>query len=125
LDLRVRLNPDRYLLHSRLGHAYFAAGRDDDALVAHRRAIERSQRLPLFAATLAIDCHRCGRSGEADVLWRVVEERARREYVPAFCFMQMSAARGKLGAMLERLKKAIVDVLTRRAAGWLGVGDGG
>jgi len=115
----LRVNPDYYLLHSWLGHVYFVTGRYGDALVAHRKAMELSQRLPFFVANLAIDCHRCGRTAEADILWREVEERARREYVPAICFMQMSAARGELGAMLRWLAKAAETHDSRLC--WLGV----
>ncbi len=47
-----------------------------------------------------------GRTAEAEALWRELEERAQREYVPTICFVQMNAVRGKPGAMLRSLRKA-------------------
>jgi serine/threonine protein kinase/Tfp pilus assembly protein PilF len=102
----IRLNPDFYILHSWLGQTLFANGQYADAIIAHERALELSQRLPYFVGSLAMAYHKLGRTAEADVLWRELEERAQREYVPAICFVQMNALRGKFGAMLRSLKEA-------------------
>jgi len=102
----IRLNPDYYLLHSWLGQICFANGQYADAIIAHEKAMEISRRLPFFVGNLAIAYHQTGRIAEADVLWRELEERARREYVPPFCSVQMNAVRGKISAMLRSLAKA-------------------
>jgi len=102
----IRLNPDYFILHSWLGQTCFANGQYADAVLSHEKAVEISQRLPHFVGSLAMACYQCGRAAMADVLWRELEERARREYVPPVCFVQMNAIRGKLGAMLRSLAKA-------------------
>jgi non-specific serine/threonine protein kinase len=109
----IRLNPDFYILHSWLGQTFFANGQYADAIVAHEKALELSQRLPYFVGSLAMAYHKLGRTAEADVLWRELEERAQREYVPAICFVQMNSLRGKFGAMLRSLKKAAEERDTR------------
>ncbi len=102
----IRLNPDYHILHSWLGQTCFADGQYADAIVAHEKAVEISRRLPYFVGSLAMAYHQSGRTGEADALWRELEERARREYVPAVCFVQMNAIRGNLPAMLRSLTRA-------------------
>jgi tetratricopeptide (TPR) repeat protein len=115
----IRLNPDFYILHSWLGQTFFANGQYADAIIAHEKAVEISHRLPYFVGSLAMAYHKSGRTAEADVLWRELEERARREYVPPTCFMQMNALRGKFGAMLRSLKEAAEEHDTRLC--WLRV----
>jgi len=105
----IRLNPDFYILHSWLGQTFFANGQYADAIVANEKALELSQRLPYFVGSLAMAYHKLGRTAEADVLWRELEERAQREYVPAICFVQMNSLRGKSVAMLRSLKKAVEE----------------
>jgi tetratricopeptide (TPR) repeat protein len=109
----IKLNPDYYILHSWLGQTLFANGQYADAIIAHERALELSQRLPYFVGSLAMAYHKLGRTAEADVLWRELEERAQREYVPAICFVQMNALRGKFWAMLRMIKKAAEEHDTR------------
>ena len=65
-----------------------------------------SQRLPYFVGSLAVAYHKLGRTAEADVLWRELEERAQREYVLPFCFGQMNAVRGNFREAFRWLKKA-------------------
>jgi TolB-like protein/Tfp pilus assembly protein PilF len=84
----IRLNPDYYMLHTWLGWTLFANGQYSEGIVAHEKALELSQRLPYFVASLATAYHKLGRTAEADALWRELEERAQREYVPAICFVQ-------------------------------------
>ena len=102
----IRLNPGYHILHSWLGQTCFATGRYADAIIAHEKAVEMSQRLPYYVGSLAGAYHESGRIDEADALWRELEERARREYVPSLCFMQMNAIRGNFPAMLRALAKA-------------------
>jgi serine/threonine protein kinase len=102
----IRLNPDFYILHSWLGQTFFANGQYADAIVANEKALELSQRLPYFVGSLAMAYHKLGRTAEAEVLWRELEEKAQREYVPAICFVQMNSLRGKSAAMLRSLRKA-------------------
>ncbi len=102
----IRLNPDYYILHSWLGQTCFANGQYADAIVAHEKAVEISQRLPYFVGSLAMAYHQSGRPDEADALWRELEERARREYVPPMCFVQMTAIRRNFPAMLRSLTRA-------------------
>jgi len=102
----IRLNPDYHLLHSWLGQICFVNGQYADAIIAHEKAMEISQRLPYVMANLAMAYHQTGRTAEADVLWRELEERAQREYVPPFCFVLMNSVRGKVGATLRSLAKA-------------------
>ena len=102
----IGLNPGYHILHSWLGQTCFATSRYADAIVAHEKAVEVSQRLPYYVANLAGAYHESGRIEEADALWRELEERARREYVPSLCFMQMNAIRGNLPAMLRALATA-------------------
>ena len=102
----IRLNPGYHILHSWLGQTCFATGQYADAIIAHEKAVEVSQRLPYYVGGLAGAYHESGRIEDADALWRELEERARREYVPSLCFMQMNAIRGKVPAMLRALAKA-------------------
>ena len=102
----IRLNPGYYILHSWLGQTYFANGQYADAIVAHEKAVEISKRLPYFVSSLAMAYHQSGRTDEADALWRELEERARREFVPPICFVQMNALRGNIPAMLRSLMRA-------------------
>ncbi len=102
----IRLNPDFYILHSWLGQTFFANGQYADAVVANEKAVEISQRLPYFVGSLAMAYHKSGRTDEAEVLWRELEERAQREYVPPICFVQMNSMRGKFAAMLRSLRRA-------------------
>ncbi len=102
----IGLNPGYHILHSWLGQTCFATGRYADAIVAHEKAVEVSQRLPYYVGSLAGAYHESGRVEDADGLWRELEERAQREYVPSLCFMQMNAIRGNFPAMLRALAKA-------------------
>ena len=103
----IRLNPDYYMLHTWLGWTLFANGQYSEGIVAHEKALELSQRLPYFVASLATAYHKLGRTAEADALWRELEERAQREYVPAICFVQKYSLRDeKFWPTLRSLKKA-------------------
>ena len=103
----IRLNPDYYMLHTWLGWTLFANGQYSEGIVAHEKALELSQRLPYFVASLATAYHKLGRTAEADALWRELEERAQREYVPAICFVQKNSLRDeKFWPTLRSLKKA-------------------
>ena len=102
----IRLNPGYHILYSWLGQTCFATGQYADAIIAHEKAVEVSQRLPYYVGSLAAAYHESGRIDEAAALWRELEERARREYVPSLCFVQMNAIRGALPAMLRALAKA-------------------
>ncbi len=103
----IRLNPDYYMLHTWLGWTLFANGQYSEGIIAHEKALELSQRLPYFVASLATAYHKLGRTAEADALWRELEERAQREYVPAICFVQKYSLRDeKFWPTLRSLKKA-------------------
>ena len=103
----IRLNPDYYILHTWLGWTLFANGQYSEGIVAHEKALELSQRLPYFVASLATAYHKLNRTAEADALWRELEERAQREYVPAICFVQMNSLRDeKFWPTLRSLNKA-------------------
>ena len=93
----IRLNPDYHILHSWLGHTCFATGRYAEAIIAHEKAVGISQRLQYFVGSLAMAYHQSGRTDEVAALWRELEDRARREYVPPICFVQMCARRGTSG----------------------------
>jgi len=93
----IRLNPDYHILHSWLGHTCFATGRYAEAIIAHEKAVGISQRLQYFVGRLALAYHQSGRTDEVAALWRELEDRARREYVPPICFVQMCARRGTSG----------------------------
>lgn len=115
----ISLNPDFYILHSWLGQTLYASGQFAKAIVADEKALELSQGLPYFVGCLAMASHQLGRTAEADSLWRELQERAQREYVPSICFLQMNALRGKPWAMLRSLKKAAEEREPRLI--WIGV----
>ena len=103
----ISLNPGYYMLHTWLGWTLFANGQYSDGIAAHEKALELSQRLPYFVASMATAYHKLGRTAKADALWRELEEKAQREYVPAICFVQKNSLRDeKFWATLRSLKKA-------------------
>jgi eukaryotic-like serine/threonine-protein kinase len=92
------------------GTALTALGRHEDAIAAHRKAVEvTGGRYSYYSALLASALAEAGRMGEARTALAELEARAAREYVPPFDIAIVLASLGEGDAALDRLEKAYQD----------------
>jgi tetratricopeptide (TPR) repeat protein len=98
------------------GMALSTLGRHDEAIAAHRKAIDLTGgRYSYYTALLADALAQGGRIDEARVLVRDLDERATREYVPWFDRAIAQASLGSDDAVLTALERACQD---RNALMW-------
>jgi len=106
LKAGVAANPDFYILHEFLGEAYAITGQYEESLAALERAVELSGRAPYIVGSLGVAYQRCGSSARASAIFRELEERAAREFIPPVCFCLMHLALGNMRQALHWLTRA-------------------
>lgn len=102
----LELDPDYVFLNWFLGQAYLGKGMVEEAVAAFQRGMDRSGGHPGMAAYLGHACARAGKNSEALRLYRELEERAQRTYIPCDYLAVISLGLGRTDEALEWLEKA-------------------
>lgn len=109
LKKTIIMDPSQYYPHWLLGSAYLGKSMMKEAIEEFKKAFELAGENPPIVLALSTTYYRIGARQEADKLFASLQEKAKHEFVPSYCFFVVYKARGELDQAFNWLEKACED----------------
>jgi tetratricopeptide (TPR) repeat protein len=109
LQITIAMNPNYFLAHLQLGHAYLGKLMIKEAIREYNKAVDLSGGTPDVVSRLAYAYYEIGKKEQAEKLIDSLKKRSKKEYVPPTCFFGYHILRGDLDQVYKWLKRAIVE----------------
>ena len=102
-----KLDPESYLAQMTIGNVYRESGMLEEAIMAHRRAVELSGGMPQMVGLLGLDIARSGNRAEARSLLQRLQATASQAYVTPTSFAWIHLGLGEVDDAFIWLERAI------------------
>jgi TolB-like protein/Tfp pilus assembly protein PilF len=109
LQMTISMNSNYFLAHFHLGIAYRGKLMFKEAIEEFKNAIDLSGDYPMVLAWLACAYYEIGKKEKAEKLINRIQQRAKKEYVPATCFYLYYLIQGDFNQVYSNLEQAIDD----------------
>jgi TolB-like protein/Tfp pilus assembly protein PilF len=106
LRTAITINPNYHLAHYVLGMAYLGKSVTEKALQEFEKSVELSNNAPWEVMNLSLAYYDSGQKVQAEKLFKSLEQRSKKEYVPPMCFFYIYHVQGELGRSFDWLKTA-------------------
>ena len=105
LQAVLKSDPNYFLAHFYIGFTFRAKNMLKEAMEQYKKAVLLSGGNPMAVAALLVTNYELGNKKEAEKLFRELEERSKKEYIPPICFYLYHKTVGDDDMAFEYMKK--------------------
>jgi TolB-like protein/Tfp pilus assembly protein PilF len=105
LQAVLNSDPNYFLAHFYIGFTFRAKNMLEEAMEKYKKAVLLSGGNPMAVAALLVTNYELGNMDEAERLFKELEERSKKEYIPPICFYLYHKTIGDVEMAFEYVKK--------------------